>query len=137
MLRSLWSTSILPLILLVIVIGDPVISAVAPSGQKYAYVPLPAEPNTRFEVGSIKTSGPDEHGSGLYTYTGARVVERGMTVHYLIAEAYRIDESQTIGGPAWIDGIPQSLRELGLELKRNTGTVYKLAVDQVSLLSSN
>lgn len=103
MLRNLWPTSIFPFIVLVIVIGDPVIRSAAQSGQNDAYVPLVAEPNARFEVASIKRSGPDDRGSGLYTYPGARVVARGMTVRYLIAEAYRIDESQIVGGPAWID----------------------------------
>ena len=40
-------------------------------------------------------------------------------------------------GMVLIDGISQPLRELGLELKKNTGIVYKLVVDQVSLPSSN
>jgi hypothetical protein len=35
------------------------------------------------------------------------------------------------------DVVSQSLRELGLELKKSSGTVYKLVVDQVSLPSSN
>lgn len=35
------------------------------------------------------------------------------------------------------DSISQSLKDLGLELKKSVGTVYKLVVDQVSLPSSN
>lgn len=101
--RSLWSTSIFPFIVLAIVIGDPVIWAAAQLGQNDAYAPLAAAPNASFDVASVKRAGPDEHGIGLYTYPGARVVVRGMTVRYLIAEAYRIDVSQIVGGPAWID----------------------------------
>jgi len=103
MLSSPRSNSIFPFIVLFIVIGDPVIRVAAQSGQDDAYAPLSAAPNARFEVASIKRSGPDERGSGLYTYPGARVVARGMTVRYLIAEAYRMDDSQVVGGPAWID----------------------------------
>src|ERR1700690_633622 len=102
-LKSLWSTSIILLIAPLIVIGDPAIRAAAQSGQNDAYAPLAATPNATFDVASIKKSGPNERGSGLYLYPGARVVARGMTVRYLIAEAYRMDESQIVGGPAWID----------------------------------
>jgi uncharacterized protein (TIGR03435 family) len=77
--------------------------AAAQSSQISASAPLAAAPNARFDVASVKSSGPDERGSGLYTYPGARVVGRGMTVRYLIAEAYRIEESQIVGGPDWID----------------------------------
>lgn len=40
-------------------------------------------------------------------------------------------------GLALFDGVSQSLREIGLELRKSTGTVYKLVVDQVSPPSSN
>ena len=104
MLRSLWSTSILLFIAPLIVIGDLATqAAVAQSGQNDAYAPLVSAPNATFEVASIKKAGPNERGSGLYLYPGARVVARGMTVRYLIAEAYRMDESQIVGGPARID----------------------------------
>jgi uncharacterized protein (TIGR03435 family) len=96
-------TPIFLLIALLAVIGDPTIQTSVQSSQDDAYAPLAAVPNARFEVASIKNSGPDERGIGLYIYPGARVVARGVTVRYLIAEAYRIDESQIIGGPAWID----------------------------------
>ena len=103
MFRSQWSTSMLLFIAVLLVIGHPVTAAAAQSGQISAYAPLAAAPNARFDVASVKSSGPDERGSGLYTYPGARVVGRGMTVRYLISEAYRIDESQIVGGPDWID----------------------------------
>jgi uncharacterized protein (TIGR03435 family) len=87
----------------VIALGLFTLSGAGAISQNNAYAPLAAAPNARFEVTSIKESGPDERGSGLYTYPGARVVARGMTARYLIAEAYGIDESQIVGGPAWID----------------------------------
>jgi uncharacterized protein (TIGR03435 family) len=83
--------------------GGPALQAAAQSSRNNAYAPLSAAPNARFEVALIEKSGPDDHGSGLYTYPGARVVGRGMTVRYLMAEAYNIDESEIVGGPAWID----------------------------------
>jgi uncharacterized protein (TIGR03435 family) len=102
-LKSLWSTSIILLIARIIFIGDPAIRAAAQSGQNDAYAPLAAAPDATFDVASIKKAGPNERGSGLYLYPGARVVARGMTVRSLIAEAYHVDESQIVGGPAWID----------------------------------
>jgi uncharacterized protein (TIGR03435 family) len=42
------------------------------------------------------------------------------------------------GSPVGVsDNIFQSIKQLGIELKKTTGTVYKLAVDQVSQPSSN
>jgi uncharacterized protein (TIGR03435 family) len=95
--------SIFLIIAPLIVVGDPVIQAAAQSGQNDAYAPLGAAPSAAFEVASIKKSSPNDRGSGLTLYPGARMVARGMTVRYLIAEAYRMDESQIVGGPAWID----------------------------------
>lgn len=103
MLKSLSSKSILLPLVLSVMIGDPAIEAGAQPGQNEAYGPLATAPNAMFDVASIKTAGPNERGSGLSLYPGARVVARGMTVRYLIAEAYDIDESQIVGGPTRID----------------------------------
>jgi uncharacterized protein (TIGR03435 family) len=86
-------------------IGNAKTSVAAQSTQSDVYAPLAAAPDVRFEVASIKSSPPDERGSGLYIYPGARVVAHNMTVRYLIAEAYGVDESQIMGGPAWVDKI--------------------------------
>jgi hypothetical protein len=99
---KLWAAVLLSGILTIVIAG-PASEVAAQSGQNDAYAPLAAAPSARFEVASIKKSGPDDYGNGLYTYPGAKVVGRGMTVRYLIAEAYRMDESQIVGGPAWID----------------------------------
>jgi len=124
-LKKLSSTSILLFIASVIVIGDPEMRAAAQSGQNDAYAPLAAAPNATFEVASIKKPGPSERGSGLYLYPGARVVARGMTVRYLIAEAYRIDESQIVGGPAWID-----TEEFHIEAKPPDNVASRYAAQQ-------
>jgi uncharacterized protein (TIGR03435 family) len=96
-------TAILLSSVLVIIIGDPMSLEAAQSAQNDANAPLAAAPSATFDVASIRLSGPDERGSGLRTYPGARVVGNNMTVRYLIAEAYHVDESQIVGGPAWID----------------------------------
>ena len=123
--KSLSSNSMLLFIATLIVIGDPAIRVAAQSGQNDAYAPLAAAPNVAFEVASIKKAGPNERGSGLYLYPGAIMVARGMTVRYLIAEAYSMDESQIVGGPAWIDK-----EEFHIEAKPPDSVALRYAAQQ-------
>lgn len=61
----------------------------------------PADP-PRFEVASVRPSGPDQHElNGLYTYPGGRIVARGCTLQALLLIAYNIQPFQISGGPAW------------------------------------
>jgi uncharacterized protein (TIGR03435 family) len=55
-----------------------------------------------FEVASVKPSTSREIG-GVYTYPGGRVGFRGCTLHYLIEQAFDIQEFQVSGGPGWIE----------------------------------
>jgi uncharacterized protein (TIGR03435 family) len=102
MLKSLLSAPVLLLAVFVVAVGGVAMRAGAQQGQRDAYAPLAGAPNATFEVASVKRSPASERGSGLYTYPGARVETHNATVRYLIAEAYDIDESQVVGGPAWI-----------------------------------
>jgi len=56
----------------------------------------------QFEVASIKPSAPGARGPTLYNPTNTRFAVTNVTLKYLIAYAYDVDESQISGGPSWI-----------------------------------
>jgi len=54
-----------------------------------------------FEVASIKPSTSREMG-GIHVYPGGRMEFRGCTLHYLIEQAFSVQDFQLSGGPGWI-----------------------------------
>lgn len=103
MRKSLFVFMFLISFLFILVSSNPSSQAAAQSNLEKGYKPLSAAPNLVFEVASVKRSSSSELGIGLYNYPGARIVTHNTTVRFLIAEAYDIDASQVVGGPAWID----------------------------------
>jgi uncharacterized protein (TIGR03435 family) len=66
------------------------------------------ESNTipRFEVATIKPSGPDSRGGGLRANPGGQTfVAVNMPLRMLIKYAYKISDSQVLGGPDWVDKV--------------------------------
>jgi bla regulator protein BlaR1 len=57
----------------------------------------------KFEVASIKPSDPAVQGFRIQTEPGGRFIATGVTVKFLIQQAYGIRDFQIAGGPGWID----------------------------------
>jgi bla regulator protein BlaR1 len=78
-----------------------------------AELPLPAatasvqipSPQSRpaFDVATVKPSNPKDTVIGMFTYPGGRVVCSLCPVHYLMMEAFGIQDWQVKGGPGWIN----------------------------------
>jgi len=56
----------------------------------------------KFEVASIKPADPNVPGFRIQTAPGGRYIATGVTVKFLIAQAYGVMEFQVSGGPSWI-----------------------------------
>jgi bla regulator protein blaR1 len=68
----------------------------APSGRAQS----PDSPRLAFEVASVK---PSQRTNGMYARSEpGRLSLDGISVKYLLAEAYRVQDFQLSGGPAWI-----------------------------------
>ena len=106
----------------------------------------PKDTNAFPYAGSIGGGVPDEKGMrgqniSMFELTkyvtgwlGLPVVDRtGVSGSY----DFLVHSESEDTGLALFDGVSQSLRKIGLELKKSTGTVYKVAVDQVSLPSTD
>jgi bla regulator protein blaR1 len=87
-------------------------------GQTPAAVGNAAAP--KFEVASIKPADPSARGFRIQTAPGGRYIATGVTVKFLIAQAYGVRDFQISGGPGWIDS-------LGYEInaKAESGTESK------------
>jgi bla regulator protein blaR1 len=57
----------------------------------------------KFEVASIKPSDPSVNGFRIQTAPGGRFIATGVTVKFLIQQAYGVREFQIVGAPGWID----------------------------------
>jgi bla regulator protein blaR1 len=62
-----------------------------------------SERGPKFEVASIKPSDPSAGGFRIQTAPGGRLIATGVTVKFLIQQAYGIRDFQIVGGPGWID----------------------------------
>ena len=56
-----------------------------------------------FEVATIKPVSPKDVVSGLFTYSGGRIICVSCTVQYLMMEAFDVQKWQITGGRGWID----------------------------------
>jgi len=56
----------------------------------------------KFEVASIKPADPNSPGFRIQTAPGGRYIATGVTVKFLISQAYGVMEFQVSGGPGWI-----------------------------------
>jgi uncharacterized protein (TIGR03435 family) len=57
----------------------------------------------KFEVASIKPSGPDSRGTVIAMPPGGRLEVANMSLKELIVNAYSVQPFQVSGGPAWLD----------------------------------
>ncbi len=55
----------------------------------------------KFEVASVKLSGPAEDVFGMFVYPGGRLTATNQTLRSLIRVAYGIEDFQIMGGPSW------------------------------------
>lgn len=63
--------------------------------------PMPANANPSFEVATIKPSKPGRPGKA-FTVRGRRFITINTTLIDMMTFAYRIQEKQIVGGPAWM-----------------------------------
>lgn len=71
----------------------------SPDADK-AFPPLPVE----FEVADVKPTDPDYRGSGDFQLEdGGRVNVRGMTLEWLVAEAWGVEEETIVNAPKFMD----------------------------------
>jgi bla regulator protein blaR1 len=62
-----------------------------------------SEHGPKFEVASIKPSDPSVNGFRIQSAPGGRFIASGVTVKFLIQQAYGVRDFQISGGPSWID----------------------------------
>jgi bla regulator protein BlaR1 len=95
-----WSKRVVLGTALVAAIAGPVAIGIVTSARLDAQVVAPAADAPRFEVASVK---PNEGSGGRIGGRGApgRMDMTGMSLRRLIRQAYRIHDSQIIGGPDW------------------------------------
>ncbi len=62
-----------------------------------------ARPATQFEVAAIKPADPNVPNQQFMFGPGGTLKGRKLTLRFLIGQAYGLRESQTSGGPSWID----------------------------------
>jgi uncharacterized protein (TIGR03435 family) len=68
-------------------------------------------PLPKFEVAAIKPSAPGSHGGGLKANPGGQTfVAEHMSLRQLIKYAYKISDSELVGGPDWVDTFPFDLQ---------------------------
>jgi bla regulator protein blaR1 len=82
--------------------------------------PVDGTAGPKFEVASIKPADPNLPGFGIRTAPGGRYIATGVTVKFLIAQAYGVMEFQVSGGPGWIANERYEInakQESGLENK--------------------
>src|ERR1700682_101130 len=60
------------------------------------------DPPKQFEVASIKPADPNGHGVRIQMAPGGRMTANGVTVKFLIQQAYTVKDFQITGGPNWI-----------------------------------
>ena len=77
----------------------------ASSAQEQTPAPPPpsSEAEVKFEVTSVKKSGPPGQGFLPFRLQGGRFSMGGMTVGSLITLGYGIQRFQLVGGPAWLN----------------------------------
>jgi uncharacterized protein (TIGR03435 family) len=80
-------------------------AATASSAQEQAPAPpaSSSETDVKFEVTSVKKSGPPGQGFIPFRLQGGRFSMGGMTVGNLITLGYGIQRFQLIGGPSWLN----------------------------------
>ncbi len=61
-----------------------------------------AQAPKQFEVASIKPSDPNGHGVRVEMSPGGRITLSGVTVKFLMQQAYGVKDFQITGGPNWI-----------------------------------
>jgi len=66
-----------------------------------AFAQTPA-PKPQFEVASVKPSDPNARGGRIGFQPGGRFVATGITLRFLIQQAYGVRDFQIIGGPGWM-----------------------------------
>ena len=64
-----------------------------------------AQTAPKFEVASIKPSDPATRGFRIQTAPGGRYIASGVTLKFLIQQAYGMREFQVLGGPGWADSL--------------------------------
>lgn len=74
------------------------------------------QPTPKFEVASIKPSDPAIQGFRIQTAPGGRFIGTGVTLKFLIQQAYGVRDFQISGGPGWIDTLRFDLNATSAEV---------------------
>ncbi len=80
----------------------------------------------KFEVASIKPSDPSVTGFRIQSAPGGRFIASGVTVKFLIQQAYGVRDFQISGGPSWIDTLKFDLNAKADEETANQRDVMSL-----------
>ena len=67
----------------------------------------------KFEVASIKPADPNVRGFRIQTDPGGRYIATGVTVKFLIAQAYGVRDFQISGAPGWTDSARYEINAKG------------------------
>lgn len=70
--------------------------------EKYFQMSAASAP-AAFEVATVKPADPKTGYVALFTYPGGRITATGYSLRQLIHEAFKLQDFQISGGPAWID----------------------------------
>lgn len=66
-------------------------------------IALAQNPQSKFEIATVKSPGPQDRIIALFNYPGGRVVISLYTFAQLLHEALGVQRFQVVGAPAWID----------------------------------
>jgi bla regulator protein BlaR1 len=84
-------------------------------GQAQSSVPTFVDKTAtpKFEVASIKPADPSVRGFRIQTDPGGRYIATGVTVKFLIAQAYGVRDFQVSAAPGWTDSVRYDINAKG------------------------
>jgi uncharacterized protein (TIGR03435 family) len=90
-----------------------------------------AQPLQRFEVASIRPSqAAPGAGTSVNLFEGGRIRILNEPIKLLVRQAFRVQDSQIVGGPAWLDTDRY-------DIEAKTGSPEKVSPDQIGALMQN
>ena len=90
-----------------------------------------AQPPQRFEVTSIRPSqAAPGAGTSVNLFEGGRIRILNEPIKLLVRQAFRVQDSQIVGGPAWLDTDRY-------DIEAKTGSPEKVSPDQIGPLMQN
>ncbi len=90
-----------------------------------------AQPQQRFEVASIRpTRAAPGVGTSVELFAGGRIRIVNEPIKLLVRQAFRVQDSQIVGGPTWLDTDRY-------DIEAKTGSPEKISPDQLGPLMQN